>query len=107
MALIDISILILTLFVVFAIRVAVIHASAKWLLPPSRDVRLTQALKLAGIGILLGLIPFPIIGAILFIGYAARIYNDDRLFGLAIALIAWLAGAIMRYGIEYIGGMLG
>ncbi len=106
MNLVDVSLLVLTLFVIFAIRVAVIHAAAKFMLPPSRDVKLTQALKLAGLGILLGLIPFPVIGGILFIGYAAQIYDDDRLFGLAIALVAWLAGTIIRFSIEYLGNML-
>ena len=103
---VDISLIILGLFFIFAVRVAVIHASALYLLPPSRDVRLTQAIHLAGVGIVLSLLPIGFFAGILFIGYASRIYNDDRLFGLAIASIAWTAGFIMRMGIEYLGNML-
>lgn len=106
MVLVDISLLILTLLIIFGIRAAVIHASAKFLLPPSRDVKITQALHLAGIGILLSLIPLPLIGGILFIGYAAKIYDEDKLFGLAIALLAWLTGVIMELGIDYLAGMI-
>lgn len=106
MALVDISLFILALLFIFIVRVAVLHASAKFLLPPSRDVRITQAIHLAGIGILLSLIPIPLIGPILFIAYAAKIYDEDRLFALAIAGIAWVAGVILRVGIDFIGGMV-
>jgi hypothetical protein len=106
MALIDISLFVLALLFIFMVRVAVLHAAAKFLLPPSRDVRLTQAIHLAGIGILLSIIPIPLIGPILFVAYAAKIYDEDRLFALAIAGIAWVAGEVLRIGIDYIGGLI-
>lgn len=106
MALVDISIFVLTLLLIFAIRVAVIHASAKFLLPPSRDVKLFDAIHLAGVGIILAFIPIAFLEAILFIAYAAKIYDETRLFGLAIAGIAWVAGFIMRLGIEFVAGMV-
>lgn len=55
---------------------------------------------------ILSLIPLPLIAPILFVAYAAKIYDENRLFALAIAMIAWLAGAIMSFGIDYVGGMI-
>jgi hypothetical protein len=60
-----------------AIRVAVLHTSAKFLLPPSKDVKLTQAIHLAGVGMILSLIPLPLIAPILFVAYAAKIYDEN------------------------------
>lgn len=105
-ALVDFSIIILTLLTIFAIRVAVIHASAKFLLPPSRDISLFDAIHLAGIGVILAILPIAFLEAILFIAYAARIYDESRLFGLAIASIAWVAGFVMKIAIEALGTMV-
>ncbi|MFB6204687.1 MAG: hypothetical protein ABEJ75_03505 [Candidatus Nanohaloarchaea archaeon] len=98
MTLVDLSIWFLVLVLVFLLRSGIIHASAKFLLPD--DPGPLKAFHLAGIGMLLDIvatfIPFggPISIA-LFIAYASKIYETDRLAGMSIAALAGIAGFVI------------